>query len=150
MWSFPPATADVPVYDALRADLTASGEEGLQLENLKASPMRSWIGLYALLKMIRDAELTEFTGEAITAMLQEAEDVPMLDIFGGEDWTPNADHPGMFKRAGTQPLGHLPVGRRGRGARRPRGQLGRGVDAELRRGPLRLAVRRTGRGVLIG
>ena len=24
----------------------------------------------------------------------------MLDMFGGEDWTPDTDHPGMFKRAG--------------------------------------------------
>ena len=25
----------------------------------------------------------------------------MLDIFGGENWTPNTNHPGLFKRAGT-------------------------------------------------
>ena len=35
--------------------------------------MRSWIGLYALLRMIRDAEMTEFTREGITAMLEAAE-----------------------------------------------------------------------------
>ena len=63
--------------------------------------MRSWIGLYALLKMMRDAKMTEFTGAGITKMLHDAKDVPMLDIFGGEDWTPNMDHPGMYKRAGT-------------------------------------------------
>jgi ABC-type branched-subunit amino acid transport system substrate-binding protein len=101
LWSFPPATADLPVYDALRADLAASGEESLQTENLKASPMRSWIGLYALLKMMRDANMQEFSGEAITTMLRAAKDVPMLDIFGGEDWTPDTNHPGLYKRAGT-------------------------------------------------
>jgi ABC-type branched-subunit amino acid transport system substrate-binding protein len=101
LWSFAPATADVPVYAALRADLAGSGEDALQTENLKASPMRSWIGLYALLKMIRDAGMTEFTSEGITAMLQQAKDVPMLGMFGGENWTPNEDHPGLFKRAGT-------------------------------------------------
>jgi ABC-type branched-subunit amino acid transport system substrate-binding protein len=100
MGSYPPATADLPVYDALRADMAASGEEALQTEHLKSSPMRSWIGLYALLYMLREAEMTEFTGEAITTMLQEAQDVPMLDMFGGEDWTPNLDHEGLFKRAG--------------------------------------------------
>jgi hypothetical protein len=63
--------------------------------------MRSWIGLYALLKMIRDAKLTTFTREGMTTMLNEAEDVPMLDIFGGEDWTPSKEHPGIYKRAGT-------------------------------------------------
>ena len=100
-WSYPPATTDLPVYKALRADLAASGNEQLQPENLKASPMRSWIGLYALLKMMRDAKMTEFTGAGITKMLHDAKDVPMLDIFGGEDWTPNMDHPGIYKRAGT-------------------------------------------------
>ena len=101
LWSFPPATAEVPVYAALRADLAASGDEALQPENLKASPMRSWIGLYALLKMIRDAKMTTFTREGITAMLNAAKDVPMLGIFGGENWTPNTNHPGLYKRAGT-------------------------------------------------
>ena len=61
IWSFPPATTDLPVYKALRADLAASGEKALQPDNLKASPMRSWIGMYALLKMIRDAKMTTFT-----------------------------------------------------------------------------------------
>lgn len=126
MWSFPPATADVPVYDALRADLTASDEEGLQLENLKASPMRSWIGLYALLKMMRDAELTEFTGEGIAAMVEAAEDVPMLDIFGGEDWTPDTDHPGMFQRAG---LNHWATYRWDSEAEAPGGLEGNWVEA---------------------
>jgi hypothetical protein len=100
LWSFAPATADIPVYAALRDDLAASDEESLQPENLKASPMRSWIGLYALLKMIRDAGMTEFTRDGITAMLQQATNVPMLGMYGDENWTPNEDHPGLFKRAG--------------------------------------------------
>jgi len=100
LWAFPPATFDLPVYKALRADMTASGDESLQPANLKGSPMRSWIGLYALLKMIRDAKLTDFSRASITAMLNEAKDVPMLDMFGGENWTPNTDHQGLLKRAG--------------------------------------------------
>jgi ABC-type branched-subunit amino acid transport system substrate-binding protein len=101
IWSYPPATVDIPVYAALRDDLAASGDDQLQTENLKASPMRSWIGLYALLRMIRDVGMDEFTREGITTMLDDAEDVPMLGIFGGEDWTPDLDHPGLFQRAGT-------------------------------------------------
>lgn len=101
LWSFPPATFDLPVYDVLRADLAASGEDSLQAENLKASPMRSWIGLYALLYMIRDSGLTDFTRPNIKTMLDAAKDVPMLGIFGDENWTPNTDHPGLFQRAGT-------------------------------------------------
>jgi ABC-type branched-subunit amino acid transport system substrate-binding protein len=100
LWSFAPPTADLPVYDAMRADLAASGEESLEAENLKASPVRSWIGLYALLKMARDAELTDFTSDNIRAMLDAATDVPMLGMYGDDDWTPNADHPGLFSRAG--------------------------------------------------
>jgi ABC-type branched-subunit amino acid transport system substrate-binding protein len=100
LWSFAPATFDLPVYEALRQDLAASGQESLQPANLKASPMRSWIGLYALLYMIRDAGMTDFTREGITEMLNQAQDVPMLDMFGGENWTPDADHPGVFSRGG--------------------------------------------------
>lgn len=100
LWSFAPATADVPVYAALRDDLAASGEDALQLDNLKASPMRSWIGLYALLHMLREAGTTEFTGPAITEVLQASGPVPMLDMFGGEDWEPNLDHAGLYTRAG--------------------------------------------------
>ena len=98
--SNPPATVDVPVYKALRSDLASTGEEALQPGNLEGSAMRSWIGLYALLRMIRDAKMTEFSREGITKMLNAAKDVPMLDMFGGEDWTPALNHPGVFKRAG--------------------------------------------------
>lgn len=101
MWSYPPATVDLPVYRALRSDLAASGQAALQPGTLKASPMRSWIGLYALLKMIRDAKLTDFSRDSITNLLQAATDVDMLGIFGNEKWTPNKNHAGMFKRAGT-------------------------------------------------
>lgn len=100
LWSFAPATTELPVYAALRADLAASGEDALQPKNLKASPMRSWIGLYATLKMIRDSGMKDFTRDGMTAMLQAAKDVPMLDMFGGENWTPNLDHKGIFSRAG--------------------------------------------------
>src|SRR5262249_9359923 len=80
LWSFPPATVDLPVYEALRSDLAASGEAGLQPNKVKTSPMRSWIGLYALLRMIRDAKLTDFTRDNIVNLLHTAKDVPMLDI----------------------------------------------------------------------
>lgn len=99
-WSYAPATADVPVYEVLRADLAASGEEALQPANLEASPMRSWIGLYALLWMIRDHGMTEFSREGITEMLNAASDVPMLGMFGDENWTPALDHDGPIARSG--------------------------------------------------
>jgi len=128
MWSFPPATTDLPVYEALRADLAASGEEGLQLENLKASPMRSWLGLYALLYMIREDGMTEFTREGVSAMLQASGPVPMLDVFGGEDWTPNTNHAGIFQRAGTN---HWATYRWDPDAEAPEGLDGNWVEASV-------------------
>jgi ABC-type branched-subunit amino acid transport system substrate-binding protein len=98
--AYPPATFDLPVYDVLRADLAASGEDQLQPGAMRTSPMRSWIGLYALLSMIRQAKMTDFTRDGITGMLRSATDVPMLGIFGDETWTPNKDAPGLFKRHG--------------------------------------------------
>jgi hypothetical protein len=125
MWSYPPATVDLPVYKALRQDLASTGEEALQPENLKASPMRSWIGLYALLKMMRDAHMTTFSREGISKMLNDAKDVPMLDIFGGEDWTPSLNHPGLYKRAGTN---HWAVYRWDANAKAPDGLKGNFVQ----------------------
>lgn len=100
VWSYPPATADVPVYDVLRADLAASGDKNLQPENLKASPMRSWIGLYALLKILRDANVRDFTRQNVAGAIKAAKDVPLLGIFGNATWTPDTNHPGLYKRAG--------------------------------------------------
>ena len=97
----PPTSMEVPVYDALRADLAAADDPDLAPENVEGFALRSWVGLYVLLRMIRDAGMTTFSGDAITAMLQSATNVPMLGIFGGEDWTPNTNHPGTFQRSGT-------------------------------------------------
>ena len=124
--SFPPATFDLPVYEVLRADLAASAEASLQPDQVKVVAMRSWIGLYALIRMLRDAGTTEFSREGITAMLDQATDVPMLDIFGGENWTPALNHPGTFQRAGTN---HWAVYRWDPDATTPVGGEGNFVEA---------------------
>jgi hypothetical protein len=105
VWSYPPGTAELPAYDALRADLAASGDEELQPENLSATALRSWIGLYGLLKIIRDSGTTGFTRESIANLLNNAKDVPMLGMLGDENWTPALDHPGTFERAGMNTWG---------------------------------------------
>ena len=142
VWSFPPATFDIPVYKVLRDDLAASGNEQLQPANLKASPMRSWIGLYALLKMIRDAKMQTFTRDGITAMLQKAKNVPMLGMFGRESWTPNLDHPGLFKRAG---MNHWATYTWDPNAKANGfdGNFVEASDDELRQGVVRLDIRRS-------
>ena len=45
-------------------------------------------------------------------MLNEAKDVPMLDMFGGEDWTPSQGPPRHLQAGRDQPLGDLRVGSR--------------------------------------
>lgn len=98
--AFPPATMDVPVYEVLRADLAASGDDRLQPDTLKTSAQQSWIGLYATIKMLRDANVTDFSRENVTAAIRAAKDVPMLGIFGDETWTPDVQIEGLFARPG--------------------------------------------------
>ena len=121
--TYPPATVDLPVYKALRADLAASGKDALQPRQRRGRPMRSWIGLYALLRMIRDSKMTTFTREGMMAMLQSAKDVPMLDMFGGENWTPDVQPRRRVQAGGHEHLGHVEVGSRRHGARRADRQL---------------------------
>jgi hypothetical protein len=49
-----------------------------------------------MLLMISDAKLTEFTRAGMSTMLNKAKNVPMLNTFGGENWTPSLNHPESF------------------------------------------------------
>ncbi|MFI5043277.1 MAG: ABC transporter substrate-binding protein [Acidimicrobiales bacterium] len=93
-----PATADVPVMDVLRSDLAASGEEALQPRNLKATPMRSWMGLYALLNIIRTSGTEDFSRANLTSLIKTSGPIDMLDLTA--DWTPDTKNPGTFPRTG--------------------------------------------------
>jgi ABC-type branched-subunit amino acid transport system substrate-binding protein len=97
---FPPAAVDNPVINQMVADLEANSDEDLlQRPNLKASPMRSWIGLYALLQILRADGGTEFTREGVKALIDGSGPIDMLGIT--PDWTPATDHEGAFTRTGT-------------------------------------------------
>lgn len=97
---FPPAAVDDPVIDQLVADLEAhSDDEILQRPNLKASPMRSWIGLYALLQILREADATDFSRENLKTLINASGPIDMLGL--SPDWTPATDHAGAFTRAGS-------------------------------------------------
>ena len=41
----------------------------------------------------------------VADLLRDAKDVPLLGAAADEDWTPSADHAGLFKRAGTNTWG---------------------------------------------
>lgn len=86
----PPATADVedfPLLADLLIDLEASGEPELSRSQLKASPMRSWLAVYALVTIVEEfGDPDDVSREAITAAFDSATDVD----FGGliAPWTP--------------------------------------------------------------
>ncbi len=96
--SNPPATADVPAVQALVADLAVSGEEVLQPRALKTSPMHSWIGLYALLTILREAGTEDFSRANLTGLIEASGPIDMLGLTA--DWTPDTDNPGTFPRTG--------------------------------------------------
>jgi hypothetical protein len=50
----------------------------------------------------------------------------MLNIYGGENWTPNLDHPGLWKRAG---INHWSVYRFDPNAKAADGSKGRFVES---------------------
>ena len=142
LWSFAPATVDLPAYEALRQDLAASGEESLQPANLRADPMRSWIGLYV--SAIHDSRRRH------DRVHQGRHDHDArLRHSTWRSWTCTAartGHQTPTTRASSHEAASI-TGRRGPGiptARRPTGSNGnfvRGSDDPLRRRPLRLALR---------
>ncbi len=94
--AIPPATNDNPAVQLIIEDLAPSGIEALQVENLKASPMRSWVGMYAFLTIMRDANPDEITAATVTEAVNAAEDIDMLGLI--PPWTPSKTSPGVFTR----------------------------------------------------
>ncbi len=94
--AIPPATNDNPAVQLIIEDLAPSGIEALQVENLKSSPMRSWVGLYAFLSIMRDANPDEITAATVTEAVLAAKDIDMLGLI--PPWTPAKTSPGVFTR----------------------------------------------------
>jgi ABC-type branched-subunit amino acid transport system substrate-binding protein len=88
----PPATADQsrwPILADLLADLEASGRPELSPGQLKSSPARSWVGVYALVKVIEEfGDPDDVTAEGVTAAIVAAQDVDMAGLTPA--WTPTA------------------------------------------------------------
>jgi ABC-type branched-subunit amino acid transport system substrate-binding protein len=95
----PPATSDPEPYPLLAVavrELAASGEAVLQPDAITEAALKSWVYMYALISVIRDAELTEITPATVTEALQAATDVDMGGLT--PPWTPNATSEGVFRR----------------------------------------------------
>jgi ABC-type branched-subunit amino acid transport system substrate-binding protein len=86
----PPATASLqqwPILADVIADLSATGEPELQRDQIKSSPVRSWISVNALVQVVENfGDPDDVSREAITAALEEAQDVEMYDLIPA--WTP--------------------------------------------------------------
>jgi branched-chain amino acid transport system substrate-binding protein len=88
----PPATASLdewPVLADVIADLSASGEPELQRDQIKASPIRSWLAVNALVEVVEQfGDPDDVSREAVTAALEEAQDVEMYGLV--PPWTPRS------------------------------------------------------------
>ena len=96
--SAPATAADIPAMEALVADLAVSGEEVLQPRLLKSTPTHSWIGLYALLVILRGDGTEDFSRANLTELIRASGPIDMLGLTA--DWTPDTDNPGTFPRTG--------------------------------------------------
>jgi ABC-type branched-subunit amino acid transport system substrate-binding protein len=83
-----------PALEALVSDMATSDDPQLQVENLKESPMRSWVGVYGFIKVIEDFGTPEVvTRDAVNTAIRAATDVDMLGLV--PDWTPDLDAGGQ-------------------------------------------------------
>jgi branched-chain amino acid transport system substrate-binding protein len=87
----PPATASqktFPILKEIIADLGASGKPELQRDQLKTSPVSSWIATYAFVKIIQDfGNPDDVSRKAITAAMNKASNVDMFGLT--PPWTPS-------------------------------------------------------------
>ena len=95
----PPVTASTetwPILADVVVDLSASGKDELQHDQIKASAFRSWLAVYALDQVVEQfGDPEDVSREAITAAFEAAGDV---DVFGViPPWTPRGgDGAGIF------------------------------------------------------
>ena len=86
----PPVTAPLeewPILADVIADLSASGEPELQMDQIKSSSFRSWLSVYALDQVVEQfGNPDDVSREAITAAFESASDVEMFGLI--PPWTP--------------------------------------------------------------
>jgi branched-chain amino acid transport system substrate-binding protein len=96
----PPATADQETWPILAdavADLEASGDAALEADQIKNSPLESWVAVYSFVTIIEQfGDPDDISREGVTAALDAAVDVDMFGLV--PPWTPSASPagPGPF------------------------------------------------------
>ena len=102
LWSYPPATADLPGVQGAPRRPRGVGRRGAPAREPQGQPD-------ALVdRPLRAAQDDPRREDADVHPRRHHRDVEegqgrarCSNIFGGENWTPNTNHPGLFKRAGT-------------------------------------------------
>lgn len=86
----PPITAsqdEWPILAEAIADLEASGDDELQVDQIKSSPFRSWVAVASFVRVIEDfGNPDDVSREAITAAIKAAKDVDLFGVVPA--WTP--------------------------------------------------------------
>jgi ABC-type branched-subunit amino acid transport system substrate-binding protein len=89
--ALPPATASQATFPILKeaiADLAASGKAELQKDQIKSSPLRSWVSVYAFVKVIEQfGKPDDISRKAINDAFKAATNVDMFGLM--PLWTPN-------------------------------------------------------------
>lgn len=100
----PPASIDPEQFPLLAVavrELAASGSPELTADTLTTASLKSWVYMYALVKILRDAEVTDVTPANVKAALDAATDVDLGGLT--PPWTPNRTSEGIFRRV-SQPM----------------------------------------------
>jgi branched-chain amino acid transport system substrate-binding protein len=89
----PPVTASQktwPIMKTIIADLGASGKKELQKDQLKSSPVRSWVAVDHFVKIMeKNGDPDNITRESVVAALNAATDVDSYGLI--PPWTPNKE-----------------------------------------------------------
>ncbi|HKY13290.1 MAG TPA: ABC transporter substrate-binding protein [Microthrixaceae bacterium] len=88
----PPITASLeewPILADVIADLSASGEPALQRDEISSSSFRSWLAVYALVRVVETfGNPDDISRNAVTTALAAATDVDFFGII--PPWTPSS------------------------------------------------------------
>ncbi len=75
-----------PIFNVIVDDFKASGKPNLARDTITAQATNSWLSVYALIKVMRDAKATDITRATVKSAFDAATDVPMFDLV--PPWTP--------------------------------------------------------------
>jgi ABC-type branched-subunit amino acid transport system substrate-binding protein len=76
-----------PIYNVVLDDFKESGKPALTSENVTAQSINGWLGVYALIKVMRDSGATDITRASVKQAFDQAQNVPVFNLM--PPWTPS-------------------------------------------------------------